>query len=77
MAALQEHRQGYNSRAGLEPGTSRFSTLHINHYAIQGIYFLEILAMNFGNPPSSLKRPRFTSDKKVFYSKNLILLESE
>jgi hypothetical protein len=33
MATLQELRLGYHSRAGLEPGTSRFSTLLLNHYA--------------------------------------------
>jgi hypothetical protein len=33
MATLQERRLGHHSRAGLEPGTSRFSTLRINHYA--------------------------------------------
>jgi hypothetical protein len=33
MAKLQERRLGYHSRAGLEPGTSRFSTLRVNHYA--------------------------------------------
>jgi hypothetical protein len=37
MATLQERRLGYHSRAGLEPGTSRFSTLRINHYAARGI----------------------------------------
>jgi hypothetical protein len=35
MATLQERRLRYHSRAGLEPGTSRFSTLRINHYADQ------------------------------------------
>jgi hypothetical protein len=38
MAALQELRQGYHSRAGLEPGTSRFLTLPMNHYAARGMY---------------------------------------
>jgi hypothetical protein len=33
MATLQERRLGYHSRAGLEPRTSRFSTLRLNHYA--------------------------------------------
>jgi hypothetical protein len=33
MATLQERRLGYHSQAGLEPGTSRFSTLRLNHYA--------------------------------------------
>jgi hypothetical protein len=37
MATLQERRLGYHSRAGLEPGTSRFSTLRINHCATRGI----------------------------------------
>ena len=37
MATLQERRLGYHSRAGLEPGTSRFSTLRINHYAAWGM----------------------------------------
>jgi hypothetical protein len=37
MATLQERRLGYHSRAGLEPGTSGFSTLRINHYAARGI----------------------------------------
>jgi hypothetical protein len=42
MAILQEHRLGYHSRAGLEPGTwpkilARFSTLRLNHYAARGI----------------------------------------
>jgi hypothetical protein len=36
MATLQERRLGYHSRVGLEPGTSRFSTLRINHYAARG-----------------------------------------
>ncbi len=35
MATLQERRLGYHSQAGLEPGTSRFSTLRLNHYAHQ------------------------------------------
>jgi hypothetical protein len=38
MATLQERRLGYHSRAGLEPGTSRFSTLRLNHYAARGMY---------------------------------------
>jgi hypothetical protein len=38
MATLQERRLGYHSRAGLEPGTSRFPTLRINHYAARGIW---------------------------------------
>jgi hypothetical protein len=38
MATLQERRLGYHSLAGLEPGTSRFSTLHLNHYAARGMY---------------------------------------
>jgi hypothetical protein len=33
MATVQERRLGYHSQAGLEPGTSRFSTLLLNHYA--------------------------------------------
>jgi hypothetical protein len=33
MATLQERRLGSHSRAGLEPVTSEFSTLRINHYA--------------------------------------------
>jgi hypothetical protein len=33
LATLQERRLGYHSRAGLEPGTSRFSTRRISHYA--------------------------------------------
>ncbi len=37
MATLQERRLGYHSRAGLEPGTSRFSNLRLNHYAARGI----------------------------------------
>jgi hypothetical protein len=37
MATLQERRLGYHSRACLEPGTSGFSTLRINHYAARGI----------------------------------------
>jgi hypothetical protein len=37
MATLQERRLGYHSQAGLEPGTSRFSTLRLNHYAARGI----------------------------------------
>ncbi len=37
MATLQERRLGYHSRAGLEPGTSRFSTLRIKHYAARGM----------------------------------------
>jgi hypothetical protein len=37
MATLQERRLGYHSRAGLEPGSSRFSTLRINHYAARGM----------------------------------------
>jgi hypothetical protein len=36
MAILQERCLRYLSRAGLEPGTSGFSTLHINHYATRG-----------------------------------------
>jgi hypothetical protein len=36
MATLQERRLGYHSREGLEPGTSRFSTLRLNHYATRG-----------------------------------------
>jgi hypothetical protein len=36
MATLQERRLGYHSQAGLEPGTSRFSTLRLNHYAARG-----------------------------------------
>jgi hypothetical protein len=36
MATLQERRLGYHSRAGLEPGTSGFSTLRLNHYAARG-----------------------------------------
>jgi hypothetical protein len=39
MATLQERHLGYHSRAGLEPGTSGFSTLRINHYAARGISF--------------------------------------
>ena len=38
MATLQERRLGYHSQAGLEPGTSRFSTLRLNHYAARGIF---------------------------------------
>jgi hypothetical protein len=37
MATLQERRLGYHARADLEPGTSGFSTLRINHYAARGI----------------------------------------
>jgi hypothetical protein len=37
MATLQERRLGYHSQAGLEPGTSRFSTLRINHYVAWGM----------------------------------------
>jgi hypothetical protein len=37
MAALQERYQEYHSRTDLEPGASRFSTLHTNHYATRGI----------------------------------------
>ena len=46
MATLQERRLGYHfrarrlayhSRAGLEPGTSEFSILRINHHATRGI----------------------------------------
>ncbi len=37
MATLQERRLGYHSRVGVEPGTSRFSTLRLNHYAARGI----------------------------------------
>jgi hypothetical protein len=40
MATLQERRLGYHSRAGLEPGTSRFSTLRLNHYAARGILLM-------------------------------------
>jgi hypothetical protein len=43
MATLQERRLGYQSRAGLEPGTSRFSILRINHYAARGIATLSPL----------------------------------
>jgi hypothetical protein len=39
MTTLQERRLGYHSRAGLEPGTSRFSTLRINYYAARGIRY--------------------------------------
>jgi hypothetical protein len=38
MATSQERRLEYHSQAGLEPGTSRFSTLRINHYAARGIH---------------------------------------
>jgi hypothetical protein len=38
MATLQERRLGYHSRMGLEPGTSRFSTLRLNHYAARGTF---------------------------------------
>jgi hypothetical protein len=37
MATLQERRLGYHSLVGLEPGTSGFSTLRIDHYATRGI----------------------------------------
>jgi hypothetical protein len=37
MATQQKQRLGYHSRAGLEQGTSRFSTLRINHFAARGI----------------------------------------
>ncbi len=38
MATLQERgRLGYHSQAGLEPGTSRFLTLRLNHYAARGM----------------------------------------
>jgi hypothetical protein len=36
MATLQERRLGYHAPAGLEPGTSGFSPLRINHYAARG-----------------------------------------
>jgi hypothetical protein len=36
VSALPERRLGYHSRAGIEPGTSEFSTLRINHYAARG-----------------------------------------
>jgi hypothetical protein len=42
MATLQERRLGYHSRAGLEPGTSRFLTLCLSHYAARGV-FLKII----------------------------------
>jgi hypothetical protein len=44
MATLQERRLGYPSRAGLEPGTSRFSTLRINHCAARGILSRTLIA---------------------------------
>jgi hypothetical protein len=51
MATLQERRLGYHSRAGLEPGTSRFSTLRINHYAARGMYgFLEAVEIESNGP---------------------------
>ena len=37
MATLQERRLGYHSRAGLEPGTSSFSTPRIDHCAARGV----------------------------------------
>jgi hypothetical protein len=37
MAALQERRLGYHSRASLEHRTSAFLTQRINHYATRGI----------------------------------------
>jgi hypothetical protein len=47
MATLQERRLGYHSRAGLEPGTSGFSTLRINHYAARG---MRIPDLRLGRP---------------------------
>jgi hypothetical protein len=41
MATLQERRPGYHARAGLEPGTSRFSTRRLNHYAARGIKYVQ------------------------------------
>jgi hypothetical protein len=49
MATLQERRLGYHSQAGLEPGTSRFSTLRLNHYAARKIG-MKIVART-GAPP--------------------------
>jgi hypothetical protein len=46
MATLQERRLGYHSRAGLEPGTSRFSPLRINHYAARGKLDVNFLPVN-------------------------------
>jgi hypothetical protein len=37
MATLQELHLGYHSQAGLEPETSRFLALSINHFATPGI----------------------------------------
>jgi hypothetical protein len=37
MATLQERSLGYHSQAGLEPGTSRFLILCLNHYAALGM----------------------------------------
>jgi hypothetical protein len=42
MATLQERRLGYHTRAGLEPGTSGFSTLRMNRCAALGIYTFSI-----------------------------------
>jgi hypothetical protein len=39
MATLLERRLGYHSRAGLEPGTSKFATLRLNHYAARGMQY--------------------------------------
>jgi hypothetical protein len=36
LKGLEERRPGYHSRAGLEPGTSGFSTLRMNHCAARG-----------------------------------------
>jgi hypothetical protein len=43
MATLQEYHLGYHPQAGLEPGTSRYSTLHISHYATRGIEYTRSL----------------------------------
>jgi hypothetical protein len=40
VATLQERRLGYHSRAGLEPGISRFSTLRLNRYAARAYRYV-------------------------------------
>ena len=56
MATLQERRLGYHSQAGLEPGTSRFSTLRYVCMGCQGpvSYFstYKAAACHFANSPT-------------------------
>jgi hypothetical protein len=57
VATLQERRLGYHSRVGLEPGTSGFSTLRINHYAARAISSARLRLSEW--PPSAPCRRRF------------------